>query len=227
MEKKTLYLCEVVEITFYVWRRCMNLLEYADKHPHLKKSLEQVMQFLPNLNPCKVAVVAGRVPVDNPNVKGITFMDEGGAEIWFAEDPPEAGIFIHEVIHAAGVADEMDNYICHAFIDFALREKIKPFNAVKIMEVTLNDIECCVQELGLPSIEELFMFVGVIPSDVAETCEDEGMLRLKFKDDVPKDCLLKRILLEIAVGLENPDFLPAYEILAKKILEKIRSTSSN
>lgn len=199
--------------------RGMKLKEYVERHPHLKEVLEKVKPYLPSL-PEDAEVVLGLPASFDPQVvKGVTLPEE--RKVHFAEDPPQPHVFIHELIHLCGILDEVDDTIVHNTIGFAIKLGLRPFDATKVLGLRFEDVEEAVRELGFESIEDFFQFHGILMTDVCELIEEGGELKMRFKEGVPENLVVKRVLTDLLAGLEYPETFPLYVEVFVKLVEKI------
>lgn len=121
-------------------------------------------------------------------VLGITYMADK-CTVSFRYVPPDEVTFVHEMIHCAG-GNEFDAYNLTELLLTAIEEDWPPFDALKLMDIPLDEIEKVIRKLYDMSIDEFFDFQGIIPLYKTFPTDDETKR--------------EQIIVELLAGLELP-----------------------
>lgn len=116
----------------------------------------------------------------------------------FREHIPSTLVFLHELIHLAG-GGELEAYNYLPALWYAVRVGLPPFDLLSLREVDIETLDRITNDLfGMPTLDLLVKFAGVIPSMCVDVATAGGTLQFKWREDLDDrekgQCLLAQVL---------------------------------
>lgn len=199
----------------------MNLKEFVKKY----KQFENVFDFLePFLEekPERIKVYS----FEEATKQGFKIRETVNAfvlkpdRVYFRYIPPDLVTFTHELIHLCRKDDDIDeevySYNLTEAVIYATEKCIKA-NIFSLFKLTREDIEKVLRDLGFRSIEEFYLWLGVIPT-THELVKNGATLTIKAKDGLTDDIIVQTFITEIVAGLR---FDSVCESVFLKILKEV------